>query len=107
MIEVVTLPGPFAYPGKYGEAAVLNGDITNQLHHVHGLAHARAAEKPDLSTFRKGTYQVDNLDTGFEQLGGSRKFVECGGLAVNRHPLFLADRPHLVDRPSKNIHDAA
>ncbi len=33
---------------------MLNGDVTDELHHVHGLAHAGAAEEANLATLGEG-----------------------------------------------------
>ncbi len=46
---------------------MLLGDVVDQLHHVHGLAHAGTAEEANLAALRKRADQVDNLDAGFEQ----------------------------------------
>ena len=48
VVEVVTLAGAFPDPGEHREAAVLDGDVADELHQGDGLAHPGAAEQPDL-----------------------------------------------------------
>src|SRR3990172_12693675 len=48
--QVVPFAGAFAHAGEHGEAAVLGGDVTDQLHDHNGLAHAGAAVGAHLAT---------------------------------------------------------
>src|SRR5690606_17621698 len=68
VVEVVAFTGTFAHACKHRQAAVGLGDVVDELEHVHGLAHAGAAEQADLAALGEGAYQVDNLDAGFKQL---------------------------------------
>ena len=52
--EVVALPAALADAGKDGIAAVLHGDVVDQLLDQHGLAHAGAAEQADLAALGIG-----------------------------------------------------
>jgi hypothetical protein len=47
--KVVALARALANTSKHGQSAVLHRDVVNKLQNEHGLAHARSAEKPDLS----------------------------------------------------------
>ena len=67
VVEVVTLTGTLTYTGEHGVTAVLDRDVTDQLHHVDGLAYTGAAEQTNLTTLGERTYQVDNLDAGLQQ----------------------------------------
>ncbi len=55
----------------------------------------------------EGADEIDDLDTGFQQLFGGGLLVVAGRLAVNRHLLFLADRAAFVDGITQYVHDAA
>jgi hypothetical protein len=68
MVEVVAFTGTLTDTGKHGVAAVLNGDIANQLHQRHGLADAGATEQADLAALYDGHDQVNNLDAGLKNL---------------------------------------
>ena len=59
--EVVTLAGPLANAGKDREAAVLAGDVIDQLLDDDGLADAGSTEEADLSTLEEGLNEVDDL----------------------------------------------
>src|SRR5690606_37316850 len=80
-------------------------DVVDQLQHVHGLAHAGAAEQADLPALGERADQVDNLDAGLEQLDRGREFVECGCFLVDRAALVGFDRAALVDGASQHVHD--
>jgi hypothetical protein len=49
VVEVVALAGALADTGEDRQTRVLQGDVVDQLHHVHGLADAGAAEQADLA----------------------------------------------------------
>src|SRR5690606_33973137 len=69
VVEVVTFTGTRTHTGEHGQTAVRLGDVVDQLHHVHGLAHTGTTEQTDLATLGEGADQVDDLDTGFQQIG--------------------------------------
>ena len=81
--EVVALAGALADAGEHREAAVLLGDVVDQLHDEDGLADAGAAEEADLAALRVGREQVDDLDAGLERLDrrspGRRTRARRGG----------------------------
>ena len=69
--QVVALARALAHAAERGQAAVLLGEVVDQLLDQHGLAHAGAAEQPDLAALGVGGEQVDDLDAGLEHLGAS------------------------------------
>lgn len=73
------------------------GDVVDQFHHVHGLAHTRTTEQTNLTTLGERADQVNNLDAGFQQFLRWRQFVVCRSLAVNRCCLRVAHRTAFVD----------
>ena len=86
--EVVAFAGPFADAGENREAAVLFGDVVDQLHDQNGLADARAAEQAGLAALGVRLEQVDDLDAGLEHLDVGRLLVEPRRLAMNRPALL-------------------
>ena len=66
--EVVAFTGTFPDTGKNRETAVFGGDITDKFLDDHGLANTRAAVRTDLTALGKRRYQVDNFQTGLQQL---------------------------------------
>ena len=79
------------------------GDVVDQLHDDDGLAHAGAAEQPDLAAFGVGGEEVDHLDSGLEDLGFGRLVDEGGRLAVDGVGLVGADGAALVHRIADDV----
>ena len=107
MVEVVALAGALADSGEHRVAAVLDRDVTDQFHHVDGLADAGAAEQADLAALGERAEQVDDLDAGFQQFAAARLLLEGGGRAVDRHALFALDGAGMIDGVAEHVHDAA
>ena len=62
VIEVVALAGALADAREHRQTAVLLGDVVDELEHVHGLAHAGAAEQAHLAALGERHQQIDDLD---------------------------------------------
>ena len=84
VIEVVALAGPLAHAGEHRIAAVLLGDVVDELHDDDGLADAGAAEQPDLAALGVGREQIDHLDAGDQDLGLGRLVDEGRRLRMDR-----------------------
>ena len=96
--EVVALAGALADAGEHRQAAVLLGDVVDQLLDEHRLAHAGAAEEADLAALHVRGEEVDDLDAGLEDLLGRVELVERRGVAVDRPALAGRHVGALVDR---------
>ncbi len=105
--EVVPLAGALAHAAEHGVAAVLDGDVVDQLHDDDGLADAGAAEQADLAALRVGGEEVDDLDPRLEDLDLGGLLVEGGRGAVDRVADLGRDRAALVDRLADHVHDPA
>jgi hypothetical protein len=66
--QVIALTGTLADAPEHGNAAVLEGDVMDELHDDDRLADARAAEQSDLAAPQVGLEQVDDLDACLEHL---------------------------------------
>ena len=107
IVQVVPFAGAFPHPGKNGKAAARLGDVVDQLHDEHGLAHAGTAERADLAAFQEGADQVDHLDARFQYLRTGGLFVQGGSAAVDAsHPGAVRLAP-LVHGFTQNIENAA
>ena len=85
---------------------MLDGDVADELHQGDRLAHARAAEEPDLAALVEGADEVDDLDAGLQDLD-PRGLVDVGrGLAVDGPVLPGADLAAAVHRRAEHVHDA-
>ena len=105
--QVVALAGALAHAGEHGQAAVLRGDVVDQLQDQHRLAHAGAAEQADLAALHVRGQQVDDLDPGLQDLGGRRQVLEQRRVAVDLPTLLGLHRFALVDRLTQHVEDPA
>ena len=104
--EVVALARPLADAGEDGDAAVLLGDVVDQLLDQDGLADAGAAEEADLAALHVGSDQVDDLEAGLEDLDRRREVAERRRVAVDRPALdVLARRRLVVHRLADHVPD--
>ena len=97
--EVVALSGALADAGEDRHAAVLLGDVVDQLLDQHRLAEPGAAEEADLAAAHERGDQVDDLDPGLEDLRLRREVAEQRRVAVDRPP--LARRGAASGRPAR------
>jgi hypothetical protein len=67
VVEVIAFAGTFTHTREHGQTTVRFGNVVDQFHHVHGLAHTGTTEQADLAAFGKRTHQVNHFDTGFQQ----------------------------------------
>ena len=107
MEQVVALAGALADAGEHGVAAVLLGDVADELLDDDGLAHAGAAEDADLAALGEGADQVDDLDARLEHLGRGGLVLEGGRGAVDGVALLGIDRALAVDGLAQHVEDAA
>src|SRR5207247_4827768 len=101
-VEVVALTGALADACKHGDAAVLLGDVVDQLLDQHRLAEPGAAEEADLAAAHEGRDQVDHLDPGLEDLRLRRQVAEWRRVAVN-WPALAVGRLLLVDGLAEHV----
>src|SRR4029078_715252 len=66
--EVVAFARALAHAGEHGNAAVVLGQVVDELLNDDGLAHAGAAEQADLAAAQVGLDEGDDLDPGVEHL---------------------------------------
>ena len=105
--EVVALARALAHAAERRQAAVLLGEVVDQLLDDDGLADAGAAEQADLAALGVGREQVDDLDAGLEHLGGRRQVRHGRRGPVDRPALLDLDVARLVDRLAEQVEDAA
>src|SRR5690606_24187724 len=84
------------------------GECTyNQLLNEDSLADTGTAEQTDLATTSIRSEQVDNLDTGDQNLGLGGLLGERRGISVNRVVLGGLDGTALINRVTSDVHDTA
>src|SRR5439155_936479 len=82
-----------AHAGEDREAAVLLGDVVDQLLDEHRLADTGAAEETRLAALRVRLEEVDDFDAGLEHLDLGRLLVELRRLAMDGPTLGGVDGP--------------
>ena len=75
VIEVVAFAGALADAREHRQTAVLLGDVVDELEHVHGLAHAGAAEQADLAALGERHQQIDDLDARDQKILAARLLI--------------------------------
>ena len=106
MIEVVAFSGALTDAGEHRQTAVLFRDVVDQFQHVHGLAHAGAAEQAHLAALGERAEQVDDLDAGFQQVGGTGLLFIGRRGAMDLPALCALDRADFIHRIAQHVHDA-
>ena len=107
MIEIVAFAGALADAREHGQAAVLLGDVVDELEHVDGLADAGAAEQADLAALGEGHEQIDDLDARDQKVLAARLLVVGRRRAVDRQVFAWLHRALFVLRLAEHVHDAA
>ena len=105
MDEVVALARALADAGEHRHAGVLLGDVVDQLLDDDRLADAGPAEDADLAALLERADQVDDLESGLEDLDLGRLLVEGRRRAVDRQGLGPVDVTLLVDRVAEHVED--
>ena len=88
-------------------AAVLLGEVVDELLNQNGLANAGAAEQARLSATDVGLEQVDGLDAGLEDLGLGGELVETGRCMVDGVELLHLGHGLAVDGLAHNVPNSA
>ena len=83
------------------------GDVVDELLDEHSLADTGTTEKTNLATTSVGGEEVDDLDTGLQDLGGSGLVDERGGVGVDGEELDALDGTTLVNGLANDVHDTA
>src|SRR5665647_3183495 len=105
--EVVALARALADAAEHGQAAVLRGDVADELLHDDRLTHAGAAEEADLAALHVRSDEVDDLDAGLEDLVRGVQRLEIGRRAMDRPALHVGQRLAVVDRVADDVDKAA
>ena len=103
----VTLTGTLADTGEDRVTTVGLGDVVDELLNQDSLADTGTAEETNLASTGVRGEQVDDLDTGLEDLGRGRLVDVRGRVGVDREGLDGLDRATLVDRLADNVDDTA
>jgi hypothetical protein len=90
-----------------GETTVGLGDVVDELLNEHSLADTGTSEETNLSTTSVGSEEVDNLDTGLENLSSGRLVDEWWRVSVDGETLDADNGTTLVNGLANDVHDTA
>ncbi len=104
--QVVALTRALADAAERRQAAVLLGEVVDQLLDQDGLADARATEQPDLAALGVRGEQVDDLDARLEHLRCRRQILDARGVLVDATARRVGrQRLAEVDRLAEQVED--
>src|SRR5262249_2129375 len=106
-IEVVAFACSLSDPREDRDTTVRLGDVVDELLDEHRLADARAAEQADFAALPVGSEEVDDLDSGLENLDLARLIDERWRVFVDGRELLRLYRGTAVDGGADDVKDAA
>ena len=106
VVQVVTLSSSLTDTGEDGVTTVSLGDVVDKLLDQDGFTDTGTTEKSNLSSTSVGGEEVDDLDTGLEDLGLGGLLDELRGVGVDGGVLDTLDRTTLVDGLTNDVHDS-
>jgi peptide chain release factor 1 len=83
------------------------GDVVDEFLNQHGLSDTSTSEKANLSTTGVGGKEVDDLNTGFQNLGSSGLVNEGRRVGMDGGKLDTLDWATLVNGLTNDVHDTA
>jgi hypothetical protein len=90
-----------------GETTMSLCNVVDEFLNQHSLANTSSSEQTDLSTTSVGRKKVDNLDTGFQDLGSGRLVNERRRVRVDGGKFNTLDRATFVNGFANNVHDSS
>jgi len=106
VVEIVTLTGTLTDTAENGETTVSLGNVVDQLLNEDSLSDTGTSEKSNLTTTGVWSEEIDDLDTGDENLSSGGLLSEWWSLSVNWCALLGVDWATLIDWVAGNVHDA-
>jgi hypothetical protein len=82
-------------------------DVVDEFLNQHGLAHTGTTKETNLSATCIRREKINDLDTGFQNLGRCRLVHERRGIGMNRREPDAVDGPTFVNGFTNHIHDAS
>lgn len=105
MVQIVTLTSTLSDTSEHGVTTVSLGNVVNQLLNEHSLSDTSTSEETDLSTTSVWGEQVDDLDTGDQDLSSGGLVSEGRGIGVDGESLGGLDGSTLINWVTSNVHD--
>ena len=105
VVQIVTLTSTLSDTSEDRVTTVCLGNVVDQLLNEHSLSDTSSSEKTNLSSTSVWGEQVDDLDTGNQDLSSGGLIGERGSVGVNRELLGVLDGTTLVNWVTSDVHD--
>ncbi|KAH3677854.1 hypothetical protein OGATHE_000508 [Ogataea polymorpha] len=105
-VQIVTFSGSLTDTGENGETTVSLGNVVNQLLDENGFTDTGTTEQSNLTTSGVWGEQVDNLDTGLQNLSLGRLLHKGRWISVDWVSLFAFDWASLIDWLTNDVDDS-
>ena len=105
--QLIALTGTLTDAAKDRHAAVLQGDVADELHDDKGLADAGAAEHARLAALGERCDQVDDLDARLKHVGGGLLLLKGRRGPVDRVVLVADQLALAVDGLAQHVEQTA
>jgi hypothetical protein len=105
-VKIVTLSGSLTDTAENGETTMGLGNVVNQLLDENGLTDTGTTEETNLTTSGVRGEEVDDLNTGLENLSSGRLLSEGRGVSVDGKVLGSLDRSSLVNGLTTDVDDS-
>ena len=103
IVKVISFPGAFADTGKDGNTMLFGGDVMHQFLNQDSLSDTGTSEETDLAALDVRAKQIDDLDSGFEDLGFGGLILEFRRIVVDGMGLFGLEFTLFINRLSENV----
>jgi len=107
VVQIITLTSSLTDTGEDGVTTMGLGDVVNKLHNKYGLADTGTTEETNLTTLYVWGQEIDDLDTGFQNLDGTAGLDEFWWWGVDALEGLGLDWAPLVDWLADDVDDSA
>ena len=104
MPQIISFASPFSYPRKHRIPTVMERNIIDQLHNDDGLPDACPSEQPDLSSFRVGFEEINDLDPCLQHLGLGFLVLQGWGRSMDGISFFGIHRTKTINGIPQHVH---
>ena len=107
VVEIVSFSGPLSDSGEHRVTTVGLGDVVNQFHNKHGLSDSGSSEKSDLTSSCVRGKEIDDLDSGDQELLAGALVYEQGGVSMDGESKVGVDGAAVIDGLANNVDDSS
>jgi peptide chain release factor 1 len=106
MVQIVTLTSTLSDTSEDGITTVGLGDVVDELLNEDSLADTSTSEQTNFSSTSVWGEEIDDLDTGHENLSSGRLLSEWWSIGVDGSTTISLDWATLINWVTSDVHDA-